>query len=72
MFKFRRLLGFKYLLNTASSEVHKLSNLKDNCWIYKMAKMNKKFLTESKYQKLVKSGAKINGCIHCFRETNTD
>ena len=82
MFGVRRLLGFKYLLNLASGEVHRLKNVTRACGIDKMAKRNKKFLTESQYKGIIEvadSVAKnsnkentINGCVHCFKETDTD
>lgn len=82
MFKIRRLLGFKYLLNTASGEVHRLKNITPACGVDKMSKKNKKFLTESQYQSLIEISDRvaknanvknsINGCVHCFKDTDTD
>lgn len=67
---FRKILGKKYLLNYSTGEVHKISKITGACGVDKMAKHNKKYLTEKQYQRLVDD--EINGCVHCFKEDNTD
>lgn len=70
---FQKILGVKYLINSATGEVHIIKKITGACGVDKMAKKNKLYVTERKYQKLLKSGElKLNGCVHCFKETDTD
>jgi len=74
---FRKILGIKYLINTATGEVHKIKNITGACGIKNMSKKNKWYVTERKYQEILTSSYylklfKLNGCVHCFKETDTD
>lgn len=69
---FQKLLGKKYLLNKTTGEVHKLKKITKACGVHNMAKKNKAYLNEKQYQHVIVSGEFINGCVHCFKETDTD
>lgn len=70
---FQKLLGIKYLINKSSGEVHRINFITSACGVNKMAKRNKWYVTEKNYHSLIKeNGLKLNGCFHCFKETNTD
>lgn len=63
---FTKLLGFKFVINNNTSEIHKLSNLKTNCHVDLMT--NKTYVKKS--EELLKNG--YNGCRWCYDEANTD
>ncbi len=71
-----KLLGYNYLLNKNTGEVHDLRNLKSRCGIDKMSNKNKKFLNESEYNDLMKIGKfekkSINGCRFCMEKLDSD
>lgn len=69
---FQKILGIKYLVNKATGEVHKIKNITGACGIKNMSKKNKWYITEKKYQELLTADHKLNGCVHCFNETDTD
>lgn len=69
---FRKILGIKYLVNKSTGEVHKLSNVTGACGVDKMAKKNKQLITENKFQKMISKNSKVNGCVHCFKDKDTD
>jgi hypothetical protein len=69
-FFWRRLFGYKYLLNLRSKEIHKLDSVGDNCLINLMSKKNKKFIGERKVAGYINNG--YNGCRWCFKIADTD
>lgn len=70
---FQKILGVKYLINRATGEVHRIKNINAACGVDRMAKKNKWYVTERQYQKLIQSGeVELNGCVHCFKETDKD
>jgi len=69
-FFWRRLFGYRYLINLRSKEIHKLNSVVDNCLINLMSKKNKKFIGERKLESYLESG--YNGCRWCFKATDTD
>lgn len=69
-FFWRRLFGYRYLLNLRSKEIHQLNNTTDNCLINLMSKNNKKFIGKRKLNKYLDQG--YNGCRWCFASKDTD
>jgi hypothetical protein len=71
---FRKILRIKYLINIDTGESHKLSNVTKACGIEKMARKNKWYVTERKYRELIDEDEieRIDGCVHCNKEDNTD
>lgn len=75
MTKFKKwwlnLFGYKYVLNTRSREVHLLDSTNKACGIEKMADHNKMYISERKFQKMLKSG-EVNGCRFCMKDKDND
>lgn len=69
---FQKILGVKYLINKTTGEVHKLKNVTGACGIDKMSKKNKWYVTENKVNKLFVTEYELNGCVHCFKDKDTD
>lgn len=74
---FRKLLGYKYLVNVKTGEVHVISKITGACGVHNMAEKNKMYVTEEQYPKLEVLSKKLevinlNGCVHCNKEKNTD
>lgn len=70
----RRFLGYKYILNVKSGEVHFEDSIKKNCGVDKMKDSNKKYITKRQYSNLKYTYINkhvINGCRHCNTSTNT-
>ena len=68
------LIGFPYLLNINSMEVHDLRKKTKNCWINLMTPKNKLYLSEKQFQDTLKNGHKgkpVNGCRWCLKKHNT-
>ena len=68
--KIRMRLGYEYLLNTRSQEIHWLKNLHPNCKVALMARKNKQYLTRRQSLNKIQSGIS-NGCRWCWSEKNT-
>jgi len=68
---FRRILGQKYLVNKATGEIHRLSKVTGACGVDRMAKHNKMYVTEKKFQRIITSST-MNGCVHCLKDKSTD
>lgn len=66
------IFGYKYILNTRSNELHRISSITNACNINLMAEKNKKFLTARQANKKLRECININGCCHCFKEKNND
>lgn len=69
---FQKIFKIKYLINKSTGEVHKIKNITGACGIRNMAKKNKWYVTEKKYQELLVADHRLNGCVHCFKDTDTD
>jgi len=68
-------LGYKYILNINTGEVHDVTKAKLNCGISKMAKKNKKRLTYKGYDDIRYTYVNhkyVNGCVHCNNSSTTD
>ncbi len=59
------LLGYKYVANTSTKEIHRLTNPKCHATEH-LAKKNRKYLTEKQFTKYLKDG--YNGCRFCLKE----
>ena len=71
----RRLLGYTYILNIKSAEVHCEYTITPMCSINKMKESNKKYITKRQYNNLKYTYINkriINGCIHCNQATNKE
>ena len=71
-----KLLGYYYLVNKNTGEVHDLKNNKPRCGIDKMSSKNKKFLSTSEYTELMANGKfnnkTVNGCRYCNPNADSD
>jgi hypothetical protein len=67
----KRLLGYRYLVNMRSAEVHDIKGEKGNCRISKISKENKRWITDRKLDKL-RAADKVNGCRWCMPYMDTD
>jgi len=66
-----KLLGAKYILNHRSGEIHRIKHLRRSCWVHLMTDYTI-FWRRSTINYLQKNDPDINGCIHCFKNLNTD
>ena len=65
MFKrFKFWLGYKYLVNHNTKEIHVLKEVTTKCRLAMMS--NKEVITSRKVKKLLNKG--YNGCRHCYKE----
>lgn len=70
---FRHLLGYYYLLNKKTGEVHYLPNVKFQCGISKMEEKNRQYLTKAQFDKMkfkYISRKYINGCRFCNKQND--
>lgn len=63
------ILGFRFIVNRKTKEVHRVATLHPSCQIPLLR--NGKYFTLSGIKKLLR-GSEYNGCIHCFKEKDTD
>ena len=61
------LLGYKYIVNENSKQVHYVKNLHKNCFIKSMS--NARYVREEEAQRLIRS-LKYDGCVWCMRDMN--
>ena len=66
----KRLLGYKYLVNDNSMEIHKLNNIHKNCHVPIMNKENTKYIRKSYLKYFLRCN--YNGCRWCFKEKHID
>lgn len=66
--KFMYWLGYRYVYNKRSKEIHCLENKHVNCNFQIMSRKNKRYMTESKAMKHLMNEA--NGCRWCMSEFN--
>ena len=64
--KFRRALGYNFLANKQSKEIHDMSRSTMLCHIPDIAKHNRKWMTEAQMLKAVNSH-EYNGCRWCMK-----
>jgi hypothetical protein len=69
---FQKMLGVKYLINKSTGEVHRINKISGACGVHNMSKDNKWYVTEKKLNKLFLSDYELNGCVHCFKDKDTD
>lgn len=62
-------LGYKYVLNKRSDEIHRLDNKHKNCGLQFMSKCNKQYITEKQKDVLFADGD-TDGCRWCWNEKN--
>jgi len=67
--KFIKWLGYSYLMNTRSNEVHDTNNTRRGCRMSTIASKNKKYITQKKFLKL-HAEQKVDGCRWCLRKFN--
>jgi len=63
----KKFLGYHYLLNTHTNEVHDLHSKKDNCGTRWMSNKNRKLVSKERYMKLLKLG-EVNSCRWCLND----
>ena len=63
-------LGFRFIVNHNSGEVHRVDNLQTNCNIEAMT--NAGYCTKFRVKKLYKRNEKYNGCAKCNKSEDTD
>lgn len=68
--KIMMLLGYRYVLNRRSDEIHRLENKHKNCQLKVMSSCNKQYLTENQKDNLFADGG-ADGCRWCWNEKNT-
>lgn len=69
---FQKMLCVKYLINKSTGEVHRINKISGACGVHNMSKDNKWYVTEKKLNKLFLSDYELNGCVHCFKDKDTD
>lgn len=65
------LLGYKYVANKNTKEIHNFLVPHHNCHKDLMARKSKKYLTTKGKNKLLASG-EYNGCRWCMKSEDTD
>jgi hypothetical protein len=65
------LLGYKYVANKNTKEIHDLQSLHHNCHKELMSSKSKKYLTAKGKDELFASG-EYNGCRWCMKLVDTD
>ena len=60
------LLGWRYIINTKTKEVHDLKNKKASCRLDLMSSKNKKYVGRQEMFRLVKE-QDYNGCRWCMK-----
>lgn len=61
--KFKKLFGYRYLINLCTREIHDLKNTHKNCRLNML--VHKKFIKEKELEYYLKK--KYNGCRFCFK-----
>lgn len=64
--KLLELIGFKFIVNHSSKEIHRVQYLTMNCFIDKMKHSG--YATSWKVKRLLKRN--YNGCRHCYSTEN--
>lgn len=66
---FLEALGFGYIINHPTKEIHKVKNLKGNCKTYLIKDIR---YGNGLYVFILIKFFEYNGCYHCFKSQNTD
>ena len=61
--KLKKLLGYSYVVNLGTREIHNLKNTHSNCSINMLT--NKKFIKKKELKNYLNK--KFNGCRYCFK-----
>lgn len=70
-----KIIGYKYVLNINTGEVHDLDNLTNRCQVGRIADKNKKYLTKKQFQKSINcviNNKRVNGCRYCIPKSDND
>jgi len=59
-------LGFKFIRNKRSKEIHRLKHSAGNCQLSLIAPQNGKYCTKL-YALFLMKFKKHNGCVHCYK-----
>jgi hypothetical protein len=62
-------MGYRYIYNKESNEVHRLSTKHKNCNLQLMSRKNKQYITYIEMKLKFAQGA--DGCRWCYSEKNT-
>lgn len=62
----------EYLINVKTGEVHLVNKITGACGVQNMAEKNKLYASKEQYSKIEQLSLKLNGCIHCNKDKNTD
>jgi hypothetical protein len=65
---FMRLIGYKYVANLNSKEIHRINSKYSQCHLTEIK--DRKYLREKQIPLWVQYG--YNGCRFCFKEIDTD
>jgi hypothetical protein len=68
----KKVLGYKYLVNVATGEMHVVNKITMACGVHNMVEKNKLYITKDQLSKIEKISLKLNGCTHCFKSKDTD
>lgn len=64
------VMGYKYILNTRTHEIHRIGHITKQCGVHYMSPKNKWKITEQQYIKFTNEHIQFNGCRHCFKVTD--
>jgi hypothetical protein len=67
-------MGYPYLMNKNTMEVHDLRKLTKSCSVGQMADHNKRRISHSQFEKAITKGYKgrrANGCRWCLKKHDT-
>jgi hypothetical protein len=67
--KILEAVGYKYIINKATKEIHYVPKINNACGVQNMR--HGRYVSKKKAYRLIKKKG-YNGCIHCFRECNED
>lgn len=67
--KIMKLIGYSYVVNKNTDEIHDLNNVHTNCKLLIMSKKNKKYITRKTADKLL-SETSHDGCRWCMKDRN--
>lgn len=67
--RFLMLLGYTYLVNKHTKEIHDLKNPHNNCHVESMSEKNKFLASQKEVNKLLEE---YDGCRWCMKEKSKD
>ena len=65
--KFLELIGYKYIFNHNSKEIHRVTGINSPCRVEYMT--NAEYCTTKKAKRLIDNGG-YNGCRYCYKEAD--